>query len=133
MFTEYKDIGHGARYETVTRRTLVIRYYVYNLTGSWELILHRKKNIFYNILISNHYKRRQQTSKTTVCEIASSCPNIIYLYLGCSKNVSDISLIEIVKFYQKLEYINKGSGYIPDVLSKEIACSQTSTSLLDEW
>ncbi|CAJ0868204.1 18780_t:CDS:2 [Entrophospora sp. SA101] len=57
----------------------------------------------------------------TICGIASLCPNLTYLYLGYSNNISDISVIEIAKSCKKIEYINIGGSGITDVSLKEIA------------
>ncbi|CAJ0830016.1 7824_t:CDS:2 [Entrophospora sp. SA101] len=85
------------------------------------------KIIYPNLLFLKFYNNAIKASKPhhikdkTICGIASLCPNLTYLYLGYSNNISDISVIEIAKSCKKIEYINIGGSGITDVSLKEIA------------
>ncbi|CAG8603508.1 15778_t:CDS:2 [Cetraspora pellucida] len=74
---------------------------------------------FHNNAINT--RKRHHIKDKTICEITSLCPNLTYLYLGYSNNISDMSVIEIAKSYKKIEYINIGGLGITDVSLKEIA------------
>ncbi|CAJ0643991.1 13651_t:CDS:1 [Entrophospora sp. SA101] len=65
--------------------------------------------------------RHHRIKDKTIYNIASSCPNLTYLYLGYSEYISDISIIEIAKSCQKLKYIKIGGAHITDISLKEIA------------
>ncbi|CAG8615327.1 25322_t:CDS:1 [Dentiscutata erythropus] len=74
---------------------------------------------FHNNAINT--RKRHHIKDKTICGITSLCPNLTYLYLGYSNNISDISVIEIAKSCKKIEYINIGGLGITDVSLKEIA------------
>ncbi|CAJ0651598.1 2440_t:CDS:2 [Entrophospora sp. SA101] len=87
------------------------------------------KIIYPNLLFLKFYNNAIKASKPhhikdkTICGIASLCPNLTYLYLGYSNNISDISVIEIAKSCKKIEYINIGGSAIshPNMLSFSFA------------
>ncbi|CAJ0846813.1 7504_t:CDS:1, partial [Entrophospora sp. SA101] len=79
------------------------------------------KIVYPNLIYLKFHRKRHRIKDKTIYNIASSCPNLTYLYLGYSEYISDISIIEIAKSCQKLKYINIGGAHITDISLKEIA------------
>jgi len=79
-------------------------------------------NLIHLRLYENNRKYRH-ISDETISEIVAICPNLIHIYISYSNQITDISLIEIAKKCQRIEYINIGGYKISDKSLREIANS----------